>query len=53
MKKLISAALVSACLLSGANAETYSNPVIVRDNLDRVMDAADPFVMRFDGKYYL
>ena len=53
MKKLISAALVSVCLLSGANAEMYSNPVIVRDNLDRVMDAADPFVMRFDGKYYL
>ncbi len=53
MKKLMAAIVLSACLVSGAEAETYSNPVLVRDNHDRVMDAADPFVMRFNGKYYL
>lgn len=53
MKKLMAAVLMSACLLTGANAETYQNPVRVKDAHDRVMDAADPFVMRFNGKYYL
>lgn len=53
MKELMAAVLMSALLVSGANAQTYQNPVIVKDAHDRVMDAADPFVMRFNGKYYL
>ena len=53
MKKIISAVLISACLMSGAYADTYINPVLVKDNRGNVMDAADPFVMRFNGKYYL
>ena len=53
MKKLMAAMLLSACIVSGANAEIYQNPVRVYDNHERVMDAADPFVMRFNGKYYL
>ncbi|MBQ9856295.1 MAG: family 43 glycosylhydrolase, partial [Clostridia bacterium] len=53
MKKLMAAIVMSACIVSGANAETYQNPVRVYDNYERVMDAADPFVMRFNGKYYL
>ena len=53
MKELMAAVLMSALLVSGANAETYQNPVIVKDAHERVMDAADPFAMRFNGKYYL
>lgn len=53
MKKLMAAIVMSACIVSGADAETYQNPVRVYDNHERVMDAADPFVMRFNGKYYL
>lgn len=49
----MAAIVMTACLLSGAFAESYQNPVIVKDDHDRVMDAADPFVMRFNGKYYL
>ena len=45
--------LISASLLSAAFAEDYQNPIAVLNDKGAKMDAADPFVMRFNGKYYL
>ena len=53
MRKLIAALLITACFASMALAEDYTNPVQVYNAAGQVMDAADPFVMRFNGRYYL
>jgi len=36
-----------------AEAESYQNPIQIRNDEGRAMDAADPFVLRFNGRYYL
>ena len=53
MKKLIAALLIAACIAGMALAEDYTNPVQVFNDAGQVMDAADPFVMRYNGRYYL
>ncbi len=53
MRKLIAALLITACIASMALAEDYTNPIQVYNAAGQVMDAADPFVMRYNGRYYL
>lgn len=53
MKKMLAALLLSACLVSCALGEDYINPILVKNDQGQVMDAADPFILRFNGKYYL
>ncbi len=45
--------LIAASMLGIASAEDYQNPIPVLNDQGEKMDAADPFVMRFNGKYYL
>ena len=53
MKVLIVMLLIAASMLGIAAAEDYQNPIVVCNDQGEKMDAADPFVMRFNGKYYL
>ena len=53
MKVLIIMMLIAAAMLGIATAEDYQNPIAVCNDQGVKMDAADPFVMRFNGKYYL
>lgn len=53
MKVLIIMMLLAASMLGIASAEDYQNPIVVCNDQGEKMDAADPFVMRFNGKYYL
>ena len=53
MKVLIIMMLLAASMLGIAVAEDYQNPIAVFNDQGAKMDAADPFVMRFNGKYYL
>ena len=53
MKVLIVMMLIAASLLGLAKAEDYQNPLPVLNDRGDKMDAADPFVLRFNGKYYL
>ena len=53
MKVLIVMLLLAASMLGIASAEDYKNPIPVYNDRGSKMDAADPFVMRFNGKYYL
>ena len=53
MKVLIIAMLIAASMLGTVCAEGYTNPIAVINDRGVKMDAADPFVLRFNGKYYL
>ncbi len=53
MKRIMATLLLSSCLAGCAAAEDYRNPIPVRNHESQAMDAADPFVLRFNGKYYL
>ena len=53
MKVLIVMLALAASMLGSASAEDYKNPIAVQNAQGVKMDAADPFVMRFNGKYYL
>lgn len=53
MKMLMVLLLLVIPLLSTAFAEEYCNPIQLFDDKGQSMDAADPFVMRYNGKYYL
>jgi len=53
MKVLMIMMLLAAAMLGIATAEDYQNPIPVLNDQGVKMDAADPFVMRFNGKYYL
>ena len=53
MKVLIIMMLLAASMLGIASAEDYQNPIPVYNDRGNKMDAADPFVLRFNGKYYL
>lgn len=53
MKVLIVMMLLAASMLGLAHAEDYQNPIPVLNDRGDKMDAADPFVLRFNGKYYL
>lgn len=53
MKVLMIMMLLAASMLGIASAEDYQNPIPVYNDRGIKMDAADPFVMRFNGKYYL
>ena len=53
MKGLILMILLAAALLNSAFAENYQNPIPVTNDHGEKMDAADPFVLRFNGRYYL
>ena len=53
MKLILMAILLAATLISAAFAEDYQNPIQVFNDRGQSMDAADPFVMRFNGRYYL
>ena len=53
MKVLLIMMLIAAAMLGIAAAEDYQNPIVVCNDQGEKMDAADPFVMRFNGKYYL
>lgn len=53
MKVLIFIILLAASMLGIASAEDYQNPIPVLNDRGDKMDAADPFVLRFNGKYYL
>ena len=53
MKVLIIMMLLAASMLGLASAEDYQNPIPVYNDRGVKMDAADPFVLRFNGKYYL
>lgn len=45
--------LIAASALGIAAAEDYQNPIPVQNDQGINMDAADPFVLRFNGQYYL
>lgn len=51
--KVLMIMLLAASMLGIAFAEDYQNPIPVYNDRGNKMDAADPFVMRFNGKYYL
>lgn len=53
MKMVMILILFAATLLSTAFAENYQNPIPVQNDRGVNMDAADPYVLRFNGKYYL
>ncbi|MBQ7848694.1 MAG: family 43 glycosylhydrolase [Clostridia bacterium] len=53
MKGLMMLILFAAALLNTAFAENYQNPIPVQNDRGINMDAADPFVLRFNGRYYL
>ncbi len=53
MKLLMVLLLLVLPLISTAFAEEYCNPIQVFNDKGQSMDAADPFVMRYNGKYYL
>ena len=53
MKVLMIMMLLAASMLGIASAEDDQNPIVVCNDQGEKMDAADPFVMRFNGKYYL
>lgn len=53
MKRLVAVLLLTVGLFGMAQAENYVNPIPVYNDAGQKMDAADPFVLRFDGKYYL
>jgi hypothetical protein len=49
VKVLIIMMLLAASMLGIAVAEDYQNPTAVFNDQGAKMDAADPFVMRFNG----
>lgn len=53
MKQFILVILLLVSLVSAALAEDYQNPIPVYNDRGQKMDAADPFVLRFNGRYYL
>ncbi len=53
MKKIAALMLLTAGLLGAAAAESYCNPIPVTNDYGSKMDAADPFVLRHNGRYYL
>lgn len=53
MKRIMTAMMLSSCPAEYAAAASYQNPIPVVNNENQAMDAADPFVLRFNGKYYL
>ena len=53
MKGLMMLILFAAALLNTAFAENYQNPIPVRNDKGINMDAADPFALRHNGRYYL
>ncbi|MBE5786164.1 MAG: hypothetical protein E7324_01335 [Clostridiales bacterium] len=53
MKKMIALLLLTSCLMGSALGESYSNPILLKNSMGQVMDAADPYVFRFNGMYYL
>lgn len=53
MKGLLILILFAAALLNTAFAEDYQNPIPVQNDKGINMDAADPFALRFNGRYYL
>lgn len=53
MKGLMILIMFAAALLNNAFAENYQNPIPVQNDKGVNMDAADPFALRFNGKYYL
>ena len=53
MKVLIIMMLLAASMLGIAVAEDYQNPIPVVNDQGVKMDAADPFVLRFNGRFYL
>ena len=50
MKVLIIIMLLAASMLGIAAAEDYQNPIPVLNDRGEKMDAADPFVLRFNWK---
>ncbi len=53
MKMLLALLLLVLSMLTTACAEDYCNPVQVFNEKWQSMDAADPFVLRYNGQYYL
>lgn len=53
MNVLMILVLIAAVMLGAAYAEDYQNPIPVQNDKGQNMDAADPFVLRFNGRYYL
>ncbi len=53
MKMLLILLLLALGLTSTALAENYRNPIQVFNDRGQSMDAADPFVLRHNGRYYL
>lgn len=53
MKRMMATLTLSACLAACAAGESYQNPIPVLNHENQAMDAADPFVLRFNGRYYL
>ncbi len=51
--KVLMILMLLALMLGTACAENYQNPIPVQNDQGINMDAADPFVLRFNGRYYL
>lgn len=45
--------LLVITMSSSAFAEDYQNPIPILNDKGQKMDAADPYVLRFNGRYYL